>query len=112
MPRRVSRRLPTEQDETVRRAVFVDTSVWYAMLDGEDPKHAVGLSRLRRTLESRRSLITTNHVVGETYTLARGRVGFRIAYGFLERVRSDPLIRRIFVPEAWEDEAERLLHQY
>jgi predicted nucleic acid-binding protein len=35
-----------------------------------------------------------------------------MAQEFLRRTGRDPLLRRVFVPEAWEDEAESLLAQY
>jgi predicted nucleic acid-binding protein len=42
----------------------------------------------------------------------RGRPGAQVALAFLHRVRSDPFVRRVFFPEAWEDDAEHLLEQY
>ena len=96
----------------IRRAVFVDSSAWYAMVDADDPNHALALRRFRRIAEARRSMVTTNHVIGETYTLVRKRLGSRLALGFLQHARSDPLVQRTFVPESWEEDAERLLEQY
>jgi uncharacterized protein len=96
----------------ISREVFVDTSGWYAMVDADDPHHTAALRRLRRLVERRRVLITTNHVIGETYTLIRSRLGFRLAHGFLEQVRSDPSVMRTHVPEEWEEDAERLLERY
>jgi predicted nucleic acid-binding protein len=60
----------------------------------------------------RRSLLTTNHVVGEAYTLLLKRHGGRAAREYLRRVRRDAAVRRVFVPEPWEEEAERLLEDY
>lgn len=51
-------------------------------------------------------------MIGESYTLLLKRVGPRAAQSFLRRTRRDPVVRRVFVPEAWEEEAERLLEQY
>ncbi len=96
----------------IRRAVFVDSSAWYAMVDADDSSHALAVRRLRHIAESRRPMISTNHVIGETYTLLRGRLGFGLARAFLEHTHTDPLVQRVFVPEAWEEEAERLLEQY
>ena len=93
-------------------AVFVDTSAWYAALDRDDANHAAAAQHLHRLSERRRPLLTTNLVVGESYTLLRRRLGARAAHAFLRSVRRDPLVRRTFVREAWEEEAERLLEQY
>jgi predicted nucleic acid-binding protein len=96
----------------IGRAVFVDTSAWYALADEDDRQHGRAVRRLRRLVNLRRTLVTTNHVVGETYTLLRARLGFLAAQAFLRRVRSSPLTQRTFVPEAWEEAAEYLLAQY
>jgi predicted nucleic acid-binding protein len=57
-------------------------------------------------------LLTTNYVVGETYTLIRMRLGFAAARQFVDRVRASPVTERIFIPAAWESEAEPLLSRY
>jgi predicted nucleic acid-binding protein len=57
-------------------------------------------------------LITSNHVVGESYTLLRMRLGQVVAQEFLWRLRTSAVARRVFVLEAWEDEAEALLSQF
>jgi predicted nucleic acid-binding protein len=92
--------------------VFVDPSGWYAALDRDDANHSAAAQRLRRLSDLRRPLVTTNHVAGESYTLVLRRLGVRAAHAFLRSVRRDPLVRRTFVREAWEEEAERLLEQY
>ena len=56
--------------------------------------------------------MTTNYVVGESYTLIMGRFGPRTAQTFLGRVRSSLVLQRVHVIAEWEDEAERLLVQY
>jgi predicted nucleic acid-binding protein len=57
-------------------------------------------------------LVTTNHVVAESYTLLRVRLGATEAHEFLRRVRSSGGIRRVFIQEPWEEAAEILLAQY
>lgn len=92
--------------------VLADTSGWYALLSARDTEHAAAVRHFGRLAAQRRGIVTTNHVVGETYTLIRRRLGSRAALAFLERIRLDPFVRRVFVPDVWEDEAERLLEQY
>ena len=91
---------------------FAETSAWYALVSARDTEHAAALRRFSRLAAQRRSVVSTNPVVSETYTLIRRRLGSRVALAFLERVRSDPFVRRIPVPESWEEDAERLLAQY
>lgn len=95
-----------------RRAVFVDTSAWFALLDADDHDHAAALRRFRRATNQQRPLVSTNHVLGETYTLTRRRLGNRAALAFLQQTRGDPLVQRVFVPETWEEEAQWLLARY
>ena len=96
----------------MRNAVFVDTSAWYAVADSDDANHLSAARQFRRLHDLRRRLVTTNHVVGETYTLLLSRIGLRAAQAYLRRTRRDPTVSRTFVPEAWEEDAERLLEQY
>ena len=46
------------------RAVFVDTSAWYALTDNGDANHAPAARILRHLVTQRRPLLTTNHVTG------------------------------------------------
>lgn len=96
----------------VSRAVFVDTSAWYALTDAGDVHHAQAAYHLRRLFTERRALVTTNFVVSETYTLLRVRLGHIIAQDFLRRSRESASTRRVFVTEAWEEAAEELLVRY
>ena len=92
--------------------VFGDTSAWYALLSASDTGHDAAVRRFNRLAAARRPVVTTNFVVSEAYTLMRGRLGSYAALNFLAQVRSDPFVRRVQVPESWEEEAERLLAQY
>ena len=45
--------------------VFVDTSAWYALIDGRDPDHGGVLAALKA---HEKRLVTTNFVFDETVT--------------------------------------------
>jgi predicted nucleic acid-binding protein len=92
--------------------VFADTSAWYALLSPRDTEHVAAVRRFRGLVGVRRSVVTTNHVIGEAYTLLQRRLGNQVALRFLDRVRRDRFVQRVFVSEAWEEQAERLLQQY
>jgi predicted nucleic acid-binding protein len=51
-------------------SLFVDTSIWYAAADASDNAD----SRARKILSSREPLVTTDHVLVETWTLLRNRI--------------------------------------
>jgi len=96
----------------LRRAVFVDTSAWYAPADSGASEHVAAVHALRSIAAASRPLCTTNYVVSETYTLLRIRLGRAAAWTFIERTRDSCRGERVFVPEDWEKEVELLLAQY
>lgn len=65
-------------------SLFVDTSVWYAAADKSDPNNA----RAKAALSAGEPLVTTDHILLETWTLIRHRLGRRPAERFWEGLRS------------------------
>lgn len=61
------------------KRVFVDTSAWYALIDGCDPDHGNILATLKA---HEKRLVTTNFIFDETITLIRYRLGWRQAHEF------------------------------
>lgn len=94
------------------KPVFVDTSAWYAVADASDRHHGEAERCLQRLVRDRQVLLTTNLVIGETYTLLRVRLGYFAAHTFLDRVRHGNAVRRIFVSESWEEATEDLLRHF
>jgi predicted nucleic acid-binding protein len=69
---------------------FVDSSFWVALLVPRDARHQEAKA-LWRT--SRTTLLTTSHVVGETWTFLRRRAGHSAAVSFLDATgRSERLV--------------------
>ena len=68
---------------------FVDTSFWVALRFRRDDHHGAALA-----LWADRSpnLLTTNLVVGETWTFLRRRAGHAEAVTFLDAVRASPRV--------------------
>lgn len=56
--------------------------------------------------------VTTNHVVGETWTFLRRKAGHGSAIDFLDRVERSPRVRVIRVEEAEEASAWRWLRRH
>src|SRR5436190_1715610 len=62
-------------------SLFVDTSIWYAAADSSDPsKH-----RAKAILAAGEALVTTDHVLVETWTLLRYRIRRQAAERFWGR---------------------------
>jgi predicted nucleic acid-binding protein len=92
--------------------VFVDTGAWFAVQIEDDEHHAQAAETFRRLLEGPCNLVTTNHVVGETYTLLRTVRGYPQAVRFLDLLEAATRVQRVFVSEDLEKRAIALLHRY
>lgn len=65
-------------------SLFVDSSAWYAAADESDASN----ERARAILAAREALVTTDHVLVETWFLLRHRLGRRAAERFLSAIVS------------------------
>jgi uncharacterized protein len=65
-------------------SLFVDTSAWYAAADRADRSHR----RATTVLARGEDLVTTDHVLVETWLLLHHRLGRRAAERFWEGLRS------------------------
>jgi predicted nucleic acid-binding protein len=65
-------------------SIFVDTSVWYAAADLGEGDNA----RARKILSTNEPLLTTDHVLIETWALLRARISDKAARRFWEGIRS------------------------
>jgi len=64
--------------------MFVDTSAWYSAADRGDANHR----RVARTLQNEETLVTSDHVLIETWLLLRHCLGRKPAERFWEGLRS------------------------
>ncbi len=64
--------------------LYVDTSVWFAAANGADSWH----SRAREILEAGEALLTSDHVLLESWSLLRRRLHHEAAECFWEGLRS------------------------
>lgn len=92
--------------------IFVDTGAWFALQVIDDRYHALAREVFPKLLHSYQAVVTTNHVIGETYTLLRTAKGFTAAWRFLETLEQSPRVQRIFVSSKIEQDAYSLLRQY
>jgi predicted nucleic acid-binding protein len=64
-------------------SLFVDTSMWFAAADSSDRSNA----RAKAILGAGEALVTTDHVLVESWTLIRHRINRRAAEKFWEGLR-------------------------
>jgi uncharacterized protein len=90
--------------------IFVDSSFWIGLTDVLDSRHAEAADLIRS--RNRAQLLTTNHVLGETWTFLRKRHRHAIAMRFLDRVDTADRIDVRFVGAELERDAWDWLRQH
>jgi predicted nucleic acid-binding protein len=87
--------------------IFVDTSFWVAEAYPRDRRHDdAGRLALARSTER---LVTSNLVLGETWTFLRRRTGHQFAFSLLDVARASGNVATETVDPNLEDEAWRWL---
>lgn len=88
---------------------FVDTSFWVALFFAGDERHSPA-----RGLWGERpgALLTSNHVLGETWTFLRRRRGHADAVRALDAIHESSRVTVVRVPQATEDEAWEWLRRH
>ena len=78
-------------------SLFVDTSALYALLDGDEPRHAQVAASWRDVTGNGRILFTSNYVLVESFALVQRRLGLEAVHGFADAFL--PLLHTIWVDE-------------
>jgi predicted nucleic acid-binding protein len=87
---------------------FVDTSYWVALRLRRDDNHDAAV----RLWSPGQALLTTNHVVGETWTFLRRRDGHPSAVEFLDAVESAVWLTVVHIDVGVEREARSWLRRH
>lgn len=66
--------------------VFIDTSAFFAMLDGDDEYHNTAASVWKYMLNNNIGLVTSGFVLIETFALIQHRLGLPAVQGFYENI--------------------------
>lgn len=85
---------------------FADTSWWAALALPSDTRHRDALGMLM-LVHANEQVLTTNLIVGETWTLLRRRAAHRYAVAFIDRVESLVSAGRLSVHSVTGDEESR-----
>jgi predicted nucleic acid-binding protein len=88
---------------------FVDTGFWVALLVPKDSHHREAAALWKEPLGS---LLSTNHVLGETWTFLRRRAGHAAAVSFLDAAQKSPRLTLTHVDDALEAQALRWLRRH
>jgi len=76
---------------------LVDTSAFYALLDGDDACHTRAVERWEKEPPGEGSLVTTNYIVLETMTLLKTRLGMDAVRTFHDAIL--PVLRLEWIDE-------------
>ena len=87
---------------------FVDTSYWVALRLRRDANHDIAV----QLWAPGQPLLTTNHVVGETWTFLRRRDGHPSAVAYLDAVEAADWLTVVHVEEATERDARDWLRRH
>ena len=77
--------------------IFVDTSAFYALLDGDDGEHSRALKLWEGEPPGEGSLVTTNYVVLESMALLQSRLGMPAVRIFHDAIL--PVVRMEWIDE-------------
>lgn len=89
--------------------IFVDTSFWIGIADRRDSRHTMATTLLRARDEE--ALLTSNHVLGETWTFLRRRHSHHAALRFLTQIESANRLEVAVLSRDLEHEAWAWLRQ-
>jgi hypothetical protein len=96
----------------VAAEIFLDTGAWVALQVPDDEWHEAAGATLRALLARATPLVTTNLVVGETYTYLRRTQGYQAAFRFVETLERSPRLTLVHVDEELERQAFALLRRH
>src|SRR6201981_3638125 len=98
-------------------SLFVDTSIWYAAADSSDRSNA----RSKAILKSGETLVTSDHVLVEAWTLLHHKLDRKAEEGFWEGLRSGiALIEAVALADvevawdigvSWRDQDSSIVHR-
>jgi predicted nucleic acid-binding protein len=92
--------------------VFVDTGAWFALQVTDDEHHDAAREAFPQIVEASKSLVASNLIIGETYTLLRLTKGYQEAKRFLDKLAQSEKLERLFITESLERQAYEILHRY
>lgn len=96
------------------RRVFVDTSAWDAIADGDDPNHELALL-FRDEIAGQCALLTSSYVLDELYTLLLMNIGYERTVTFkrqLDILTRDGVLEVVWISEDIAAEAWDVFEQF
>jgi len=92
--------------------IFVDTAAFLAIENREDTYHARALNFRDNCLKTGQTLVTSDYVLDESYTIIRLRAGHKVAIQFGEALRNSQLLHIEYITPEIIEEAWRLFKAF
>lgn len=92
--------------------IFVDTSAFLAIENRRDAHHARAVAVRDACLKRRETLITSDYVLDESYTIIRLRAGHSVAVAFGEAIRRSIVLRIEHVTPELLEQAWRIFKRF
>lgn len=89
--------------------IFVDTGAWYALLDKSDANHHAAVKFYDSLAHP---LVTSNYIADEVITLARIRLGYKVAVNIGQKIWDESIANLIRVTPQDEKKAWEILVKY
>jgi predicted nucleic acid-binding protein len=96
------------------RRIFVDTGAWDAIADKGDRNHTKAL-QFRDDIAGKYTLVTTNYILDELYTLLLLNIGYQQTLHFkstLDVLTEERILEVIWVTEKITEEAWKIFEQF
>jgi len=90
----------------------MDTSAFYAIADKRDANHKEGKALYEKLLSKKVTFLITDHIISESATLIRRRLGYSKAMNFLDLIEEGEavgLFEIVFVERAISKKQDRFL---
>ena len=94
-----------------RRAVLVDSSTFFALLDADDANHVLARATFEQLAGENRPLASTNLLVAEVYALTQRRLGPPVARAWLNALPTSH-VSLLHAGEAHHMRAVALINKY
>jgi uncharacterized protein len=95
------------------KRLFVDTSAWIMLLNQSEQHHREAVKTYNERQNNR--MVTTNLIIGETYTWLRKKGSFQAAFEYLQSIKRKADLKQlevIYSDLSLEQQALRLLEKY
>ncbi len=98
----------------INEEIYVDTSAWFSLMYTNDKYNERMRSIYNSLLENNNMFLTTNAVIGETFTLMRYRINrnSNLPFEFINIIENSLRIKKLISNEQIEKKAIEILKKY